>query len=109
MKTPAGLECKFFYGNYFRGRKQEECRLLKDAGIGSKWTPNLCRTCPVPDIMRANVCPNMVLHPKVTGGFLKWGQRVRITAYCTLSQSTVTEPQVGCGQCHPIPDVFKQG
>ena len=28
MRTPAGTECKFFYANYFRGRNQQECRLI---------------------------------------------------------------------------------
>ena len=28
MKTPAGKECKYFYGNYYRGAHQEECRLI---------------------------------------------------------------------------------
>ena len=37
MKTPAGKECKFFYGDYYRGRQHEECRLLKDHGLS--WTP----------------------------------------------------------------------
>ena len=33
MKTPAGTECKYFYGDYYRGRNHEECRLL-----GAAWT-----------------------------------------------------------------------
>ena len=28
MRTPAGKECRYFYGNYHRGRGIEECRLL---------------------------------------------------------------------------------
>ena len=31
MRTPAGKECQYFYGDYYRGRNQEECRLLSDA------------------------------------------------------------------------------
>jgi len=29
MKTPAGKDCKYFYGDYYRGRDLEECNLLK--------------------------------------------------------------------------------
>ena len=36
MRTPAGKECKYFYGNYFRGRKTEECRLLRESA--QSWT-----------------------------------------------------------------------
>ncbi len=54
MRTPAGKECKYFYGNYFRGRNTEECRLLRESE--QTWTSSLCATCPVPDVMRANAC-----------------------------------------------------
>ena len=54
MRTPAGTECPYFYGDYFRGRNVEECRLLKAAG--QRWTRDLCKTCPVPGIARANAC-----------------------------------------------------
>ncbi len=56
MKTPAGSECKYFYGDYYRGRDHEECRLL-----GAQWKPALCRTCPVPAIEMANACEFMRL------------------------------------------------
>jgi hypothetical protein len=54
MKTPAGKECKFFFGDYYRGRNREECRLLQAAG--ERWTRDLCRTCPVPGVLQANAC-----------------------------------------------------
>ena len=63
MKTPAGTECPHFYGDYFRGRNVEECRLLKAAG--ERWTRDLCKTCPVPGIARANACEFMKLKPTV--------------------------------------------
>jgi hypothetical protein len=34
MRTPAGTECKYFYGDYYRGRSQEECRLLAASQTG---------------------------------------------------------------------------
>lgn len=106
MRTPAGSECKFFYGNYFRGRKQEECRLIGDAPPPGHWTPDLCAKCPVPEILQANACGNMELKARVRRSLLGLIKRVEVTAFCSKSQSTVAEPHIGCGQCHPIPSVF---
>lgn len=107
MRTPAGFECRYFYGNYFRGRKQEECRLIDPTSPG-KWTPDLCRTCPVPAILRANACTFMVLEGEVDKSFLGLRRRVKVRAYCTKSHTNVYEPEVGCGQCHPLADIFEE-
>ena len=104
MRTPAGFECKYFYGDYFRGRSTEECRLLQASG--QKWTPDLCRTCPVPGITRANACPNMVLHGKVEASFLGFRHRVRVTALCNFTHEKVAEPEIGCGHCHEMPVIL---
>lgn len=105
MRTPAGKECQFFYGDYYRGRELEECRLL-DQGGEKVWTPDLCQTCPVPDILAANSCPHMVIHGEVVRKFFILGRQVKVTAYCTKSNSDVDEPKIGCGQCHPLPPIF---
>lgn len=101
MRTPAGKECRYFYGDYRRGRNHEECRLLEDSG--QQWTPDLCKSCPVPEIQRANACPHMVLKGLVKRGFLGLGRHVEVTAFCTFSNTDVSEPEVGCGQCHSLP------
>jgi hypothetical protein len=105
MKTPAGIECKYFYGDYFRGRNVEECRLLKAAG--ESWSPELCKTCPVPGIARANACDFLQLRATVgrpiSAVFMR---RVQITAYCDKTRRDVKEPHVGCGECHPLPPIF---
>jgi hypothetical protein len=106
MRTPAGFECPYFYGNYFRGRQVEECRLLKETDPSHEWKPSLCRNCPVPAIVRANSCPNMVLKARVEGYFLGLKEKVQVIPYCTKTNQVVKVPEVGCGQCHPIPDVF---
>lgn len=108
MRTPTGRECRFFYGNYFRGREQEECRLLADSRPLQPWTSDLCATCPVPDILQANACEHMVLHARVTRGLLGLRRRVQVTAYCLKRQAAVDEPHVGCGLCHP-PLTFLEG
>jgi hypothetical protein len=106
MRTPAGFECKCFYGNYFRGREEEECRLIGIAPAPGNWTPDLCQSCPVPDILRANSCENMELNARVKRSLFGLVRKVEVTAYCNKSQQAVREPQVGCGQCHPLPPIF---
>lgn len=100
MRTPAGKECSYFYGNYYRGRQKEECRLIGNKPPPENWTPNLCQTCPVPGIQQANACPNMVLEAHIDRQLLGLRRRVKVTAFCTRSNKTVTEPYIGCGECH---------
>ncbi|MEZ0396921.1 MAG: hypothetical protein ABWK53_10910 [Anaerolineales bacterium] len=103
MKTPAGIECSYFYGDYHRGRNWEECRLL-----GNSWSRDLCRTCPVPAIERANACEHMRLRPRLsrplTAGLRR---RVRVEAYCERTGRRGFDPHIGCGDCHPLPPAFE--
>lgn len=102
MKTPAGIECPYFYGDYFRGRNMEECRLLKAAG--ERWTPDLCKTCPVPGISRANACEFLKLNPTVGRPLhAAFQRRVQISAYCEKTKRDVAETHIGCGECHALP------
>jgi hypothetical protein len=108
MKTPAGSECKYFYGDYFRGRDHEECRLLDDAATPpQQWTPDLCRTCPVPGITRANACENLDLTATVGRPLdALFRRRVLLKATCRKNGREVREPHIGCGECHPLPPIF---
>jgi len=65
------------------------------------WEPGLCKHCPVPDILHANACPNMVLEARVVKRWLGLVRRIKVSAHCVLSHSKVDDPYVGCGQCHP--------
>ena len=38
MQTPAGQECRYFYGDYYRGRNHEECRLIAATSPSTNWT-----------------------------------------------------------------------
>jgi len=106
MRTPAGFDCKYFYGDYFRGRSVEECRLLQ--GPGQKWTADLCKTCPAPGIARANACEFLQLRATIARPLsAAFTRRVQITANCEKSKRDVSEPQIGCGECHPIPPIFE--
>jgi hypothetical protein len=106
MRTPAGSECPYFYGDYFRGRSLEECRLLQAAG--ERWTADLCRTCPVPGVSRANACEHLELNGKVSRNWVNLFQRrVEVNARCRKNERRVSEPHLGCGECHPLPPLFQ--
>jgi hypothetical protein len=101
MRTPAGIECNYFYGDYYRGRTHEECRLLIESS--QNWKPGLCKTCPVPSILRANSCEFMNLTAKVSRPAIALFQkRVQVSALCKKTHRTGLEPHIGCGDCHPI-------
>ena len=100
MRTPAGKECAFYYQDYFRGRETRECRLLQRNPKGGFWKPSHCASCPVPDILRQNACPNLVLEARVEKTLLGLRERVRVFAVCAQHIQEVAEPAVGCGHCH---------
>ena len=106
MKTPFGSECPYFFGDYFRGRTLEECRLIGKQPPPRNWTPDLCKKCPVPSITRDNACQHMVLTAEVWNNLFGLFRGVKVSAHCTLSQSDVADPHIGCGQCHPLPPEF---
>jgi hypothetical protein len=99
MITPAGTACKFYYEDFNRGRDIQECRLIGLNPRSGPWKPLLCKTCPVPAILRANACSNMVLEARVVRKWLLV-KRVEVEAYCTLTRQRVADPMVGCGRCH---------
>jgi hypothetical protein len=105
MRTPAGVECKYFFGDYYRGRNHEECRLIGTRPSPGNWSPDLCKTCPVPAILRANACEFMILRGEVDQGFLGLRRKVKVSAYCEKAQKIVKEPEIGCGICHPLPPI----
>lgn len=100
MLTPAGTECPFYYADFHRGREKQACRLIERTPGGGDWTPDLCGRCSVPRIMLSNACPNMVLEARVKSGFLGLGRGVEVSAHCLRSLQEVSEPEIGCGQCH---------
>jgi len=106
MKTPAGTDCIHFYGDYYRGRNVEECRLIKPQG--GNWTRDLCASCPVPGILRANSCENMKLKVRIARPIAAiFQRRVQVSAYCEKTNTDVAEPQIGCGECHALPFKFE--
>jgi hypothetical protein len=57
--------------------------------------------------VRANACEHLQLHAAVGRPLgAAFQRRVQVSAKCTKTQRTVVEPHIGCGECHPIPEVF---
>jgi hypothetical protein len=111
MITPAGTECRYYYEDYYRGRERQECRLIGQNPQSDPWRPELCKTCPVPGILRANACPHLVLEGRVGRRFLGLSRRVEVSAVCSKYLVDVREPHVGCGHCHeerPGAELFGQ-
>lgn len=108
MRTPAGQDCPYFYGDYYRGREKEECRLLGAASPPLPWKPALCESCPVPGIARANACEFMQLRPKLVRPFPFTKQQVNVKPYCLKSQRQGFDPHTGCGECHALPSIFQE-
>jgi len=106
MRTPAGKECRFFYGDYYRGRQNEECRLLSGATPPLPWRPALCATCPVPELLLANACEYLVLQPRLSRPFPFVRQQVEVHTYCQKTQRSGFDAYIGCGECHPLPAIF---
>lgn len=106
MRTPAGKECRFFYGDYYRGRNHEECRFLESANPPQTWVPDLCTTCPVPEILLANACEHLILEPVMVRPFPFIKKQVSVKAMCSKTLRKVPEPQIGCGECHPIDAIY---
>jgi hypothetical protein len=100
MRTPAGKECPYYYADFHRGRSVQECRLIDRGPDAGRWKADLCARCPVPGIVMANACTNMVLSAKVRSGFLGLGRRVEVEATCLRTLEAVPEPHIGCGLCH---------
>lgn len=107
MRTPNGIECVYFYGNYFRGKSEEECRLIGRQKAPKNWTPDLCLACPVPGILRANACKNLSFTPTIGKKWFLGKRRVSVVAFCSKSNTIVRTPQVGCGLCHPLEEIQK--
>jgi hypothetical protein len=100
MRTPYGQECPHYYADFQRGRNEQVCRLAEANSASEPWVPDVCEKCPMPGIARANACEHMKLTGRVAKGWLGFGRKMVIDAYCAKVQRQVDEPQVGCGECH---------
>ena len=54
----------------------------------------------MPDILRANACPHLVLDAHVSKRLLGLVQRVEVSGWCSEYFLEVEHPAIGCGHCH---------
>jgi len=105
MRTPSGADCKFYYADFNRGRSLQECRLPRHDA--ERWSPNLCKSCPVPRLLLADACPHLALHGQIDTGFLGLNRKMTVTASCSQTGGLVAEPAIGCGHCQESDAAFK--
>jgi hypothetical protein len=108
MHTPAGKECRYFYGDYYRGRNREECRLLSGAMPPLSWKPEYCSTCPLPEISLSNAYEHLILVPRLARRFPFTKAQVSVKTHCTKTGRADFDPHIGCGECHNLPSVFQE-
>ena len=100
MKKP--VNCRYFYGDYFRGQEREECRLLAACpGNTRQWKRSHCDSCPVPALIIASNCRDLLLEAKIERKFLS--ERVEVTfAVCARHMLELSDPNF-CPRCAEDP------
>ncbi len=87
------VDCPYFYGDYYRGREIESCRLIERNRENRRpWRRVLCDSCPVPAILRETRCPHLALEASVER---KFGliERVSVYAVCTEHIIELRDPR----------------
>jgi hypothetical protein len=92
------VNCRYFYGDYFRGKNVEACRLLEASPDNQiPWKRKHCDTCPVPEVLIASNTRSLELEAAVRRRLLR--ERVEITfAVCTRHMEELHDP-LRCPQC----------
>jgi hypothetical protein len=98
MRTPAGVECRYYYEDFNRGRQTQECRLIDANRRSLPWEPGDCAKCPVPGVLRANGSPDLRLELTVEKRFALL-RRLKLEAYCLRHVTAVPDPIRGCALC----------
>jgi hypothetical protein len=96
MRKP--VNCRYFYGDYFRGKNQEECRLIAANPSNSRdWKRSLCDRCPVPKLLIDTNCQELLLEAEVKRSFLR--DQVEVTfAICAKHKLELSDPRT-CPEC----------
>ena len=92
------VNCRYFYGDYFRGKNKEECRLIEASPHSERpWRRALCDRCPVPEIIIASNTRDLGLEAEVKRKFLR--DQVEVTfAVCTKHMIELEDP-LHCPRC----------
>lgn len=92
------VNCRYFYGDYHRGKNKEECRLLA-ANSENKiaWKRSFCDSCPVPELLIMSNSRDLVLEAEAKRRFLR--ERVEVTfAICNKHLLQLDDPKF-CPKC----------
>ena len=92
------VNCRYFYGDYHRGKNREECRLL-DANRNNPrpWQRKYCDSCPVPELLIASNSRDLLLEGEVQRVFFQ--ERVKVTfAVCSRHMIELDNP-LHCPEC----------
>lgn len=96
MSNP--VNCRYFYGDYFRGKNFEECRLLAENPNSQRpWRRQLCNSCPIPETLIASNSRDLALEAEVKRKFLR-DQVVITFAVCTRHMLELDDPRQ-CPKC----------
>ncbi len=96
--TQGPVNCRYFYGDYHRGRNREECRLLAANPDNERpWRRKLCNSCPVPTLLLESNTPELVLEAEVKRKFL-WEQVEVTFAICQKHLVELSDPN-HCPEC----------
>jgi hypothetical protein len=92
------VNCRYFYGDYHRGKNKESCRLLESSPDNTRRLRRaLCNTCPVPELIIASNTRDLALEAKIQRKF--FSERVEVTfAVCTRHMEELDDPHY-CPKC----------
>lgn len=91
------VQCRYFYGDYHRGRNLEECRLIEANPDSRPWKRKLCESCPVPEVVMTSNSRDLVLEGEVKRKLI-W-ENVEITfAICQKHMEELADPHY-CPKC----------
>lgn len=104
MASTKPVNCRYFYGDYHRGKDYEECRLIKRNPESRPWRRALCDSCPVPDLLVNTTCREIALEATVTR---RWGllERVEVYAVCAEHLLELADPN-HCPKCEAEGEVI---
>ena len=92
------VNCRYFYGDYFRGKNKEECRLIAaNPDTTRSWHRSLCDRCPVPELLLKTTSNDLLIEGEVKRRFLR--DNVEVTfAICGKHRIRLDDPR-HCPQC----------
>ncbi len=93
---PPRIDCRYYHEDYHRGRDVKECRLPKGRN-SAPWNPNVCNSCPVPDILRTANSLHLALEGTIKHRLLL-GDRMEVFAICIRHRRQLDNARL-CPDC----------